>query len=401
MKKATLPRIVWVLGAVSFFMSLSFELGHVLLPMLLVGTMGMSVTALGLVEGMADAMSFMIKVLSGALSDYLKRRKWLVLLGYVLAALNKPFFPLANLPAMLVAARLLESLGRGIRSAPRDALVADMCSPTVRGACFGLRQSASTFGAVMGALLALGLMFWSEGNIRLILWFPVLPAWIAVALVIFGIHEKKRTPRKPSLQAFPLRWRELRKFSTYYWLIVIIIALFSMVQFRSAFILLRAQQAGLEPRWVPGVIVVMYLAYSLSAYPIGKISDRIERGFLLACGLVLMILADLLFGFGHSLALLLLGVVIWGLHMGFIHGILAALLAEAAPAELRGTAFGISNLASGVCIVMGSAGAGWLWDHLGSAASFLIGALLALIPLLLCFLVLRFKKLERHIGSKY
>ncbi|BBO59890.1 MFS transporter [Mycoavidus sp. B2-EB] len=400
MKQATLPRIVWVLGAVSFFMSLSFELGHVLLPMLLVGTMGMSVTALGLIEGMADAMSFMIKVLSGVLSDYLKRRKWLVLLGYGLAALSKPLFPLAHLPTMLVAARLLESFGRGIRSAPRDALVADICSPAARGACFGLRQSASTFGAVMGALLALGLMFWSGENIRLILWFPILPAWIAVALVLFGLHEKKRAPHKPSLQSFPLRWRKLRKFSTYYWLIVTIIALFSMVQFRPAFILLLAQQAGLEPRWIPGIIVVMYLVYSLSAYPIGKISDRIERGVLLACGLVLMILADLLFGLGHSLALLLLGVILWGLHMGFIHGILAALLAEAAPAELRGTAFGISNLTSGVCMVMGSAGAGWLWDHLGSAASFLIGALLTLIPLLLCWLMPHAKKLGRN-SSKH
>ncbi len=396
MIKDGLPRIVWVLGAVSFFMSVSFELGHVLLPALLVGTMGMSVTTLGLVEGIADAMSFMIKVLSGAISDYLRRRKWFILVGYSLAALSKPFFPLATGPAMLVSARLFESFGRGVRSAPRDALIADICSPASRGACFGLRQSASTFGAVIGALLAMALMFWSAENIRLILWFPVIPAWIAVILLIFGIHETGRAPSKPSLKTFPLHWRALREFSGHYWVIVVIVALFSMVQLRAAFILLHAQHVGLEPRWIPGVVVVIYLAYSLSAYPIGKLSDHMDRRFLFVFGLVLMILANLLFGLGHSLALLLLGVILWGLHMGFIHGLLAVMLAEAAPKALRGTAFGISNLTSGVCMVIGSVAAGWLWDHLGPSASFLAAAVLALIPLLLCLLVLRPATLYRQ-----
>ncbi len=396
MIKGGLPRTVWVLGAVSFFMSLSFELGHVLLPALLVGTMGMSVTTLGLIEGIADAMSFMIKVLSGAISDYLGRRKWFILVGYSLAALSKPFFPLATGPAMLVSARLFESFGRGVRSAPRDALIADMCSPAARGACFGLRQSASTFGAVIGALLAMGLMFWSAENIRLILWFPVIPACIAVVLLIFGIHETGRASSKSSLKTFPLHWRALREFSVHYWVIVVIVALFSMVQLRAAFILLHAQQVGLEPRWIPGVVVVIYLAYSLSAYPIGKLSDHMDRRFLFAFGLVLMIMANVLFGLGHSIALLLLGVILWGLHMGFIHGLLAVMLAEAAPKALRGTAFGISNLTSGVCMVIGSVAAGWLWDHLGPSASFLAAAVLALIPLLLCLLVLRPATLYRQ-----
>jgi MFS family permease len=382
--RPTIPRTVWALGFVSLFMDLSSELVHALLPVFLVTTMGMSVTALGVLEGAAEATAMIVKVFSGPLSDYLGRRKGLLLLGYGLAALTKPLFPLATTPAWVVTARLLDRVGKGIRGAPRDALVADVAPPEIRGACFGLRQSMDTIGAFVGPLLAIVLMLWFADHIRTVLWFAVVPAFVAIGLIAFGVDESGHAPARRAFRS-PLHWRALREFPPGYWLIVGIGATFTLARFSEAFLVLRAQQTGLDLAWIPAVMVVMSLAYSLSAYPVGILSDRLDRRFLLALGMVLLIAADLLLGIGRSVTSVFAGVALWGLHMGFTQGILAAMVSETAPSTLRGTAFGVFNLACGLCMLVASALAGWLWDRFGSSTTFLAGAALVVVPLLLCW----------------
>lgn len=386
-----IPRTVWALGLVSLFMDLSSEMIHAVLPIFLVTTMGMSVTALGVLEGVAEATAMIVKIFSGALSDWLNRRKGLLLLGYGLAALTKPLFPLATSPSVVVTARLLDRVGKGIRGAPRDALVADVAPPEIRGASFGLRQSMDTVGAFAGPLLAIVLMLAFANNIRAVLWFAVVPAFVAIAVLLFGIREPEHAPSPRSFRS-PLHWRTLREFPLCYWFVVAIGATFTLARFSEAFLVLRAQQTGLAITWIPAVMVVMSLAYSLSAYPVGRLSDRLDRRVLLVCGLALLITADLLLGAGTTIAAMFAGVAIWGLHMGFTQGILAAMVAETAPGSLRGTAFGVFNLANGICMLLSSALAGWLWDLRGSPFTFFTGAALAVVPLALCGLAPRHLK---------
>jgi MFS family permease len=380
---ATIPRTVWALGFVSLSMDLSSELVHALLPVFLVTTMSMSVTALGMLEGAADATALIVRIFSGPISDYLGRRKGLLMLGYGLAAFTKPLFPLATSPALAVAARLLDRVGKGIRGAPRDALVADVAPPEIRGACFGLRQSMDTIGAFLGPLLAIALMFGFAGHIRTVLWFAVVPAFVAVGLIAFGIDESGHAPAHRAFRS-PLDWRALREFPRSYWLIVGVGATFTLARFSEAFLVLRAQQTGLNLAWIPSVMIVMSLAYSLSAYPAGKLSDRLDRRLLLALGMALLIAADLLLGMGPWVMSVLAGAAVWGLHMGFTQGILAAMVSETAPATLRGTAFGVFNLACGLAVLLASVLAGWLWDRFGASTTFLTGAALVVAPLLLC-----------------
>ena len=383
--RPVIPRTVWALGFVSLFMDLSSELIHALLPIFLVTSMGMSVTALGMLEGAAEATAMIVKIFSGSLSDWLGRRKILLLLGYGLAAFTKPLFPLAASPAMVVAARLLDRVGKGIRGAPRDALVADAAPPEIRGACFGLRQSLDTVGAFAGPLLAIVLMLAFADHIRIVLWFAVAPAFAAIALILFGIREPEHAQAEHRFRS-PLHWRALREFSLRYWFVVAIGATFTLARFSEAFLVLRAQQTGLDAAWIPSVMVVMSLVYSLSAYPVGILSDRLDQRLLLACGLALLAIADVVLGSSTSTVVVLSGVAIWGLHMGFTQGILAAMVAETAPASLRGTAFGVFNLACGICMLLASAIAGGLWDRHGAPATFFMGAVLAVVPLIMCAL---------------
>ncbi|HHT8903431.1 MFS transporter [Burkholderia cenocepacia] len=383
-KKPAIPRTVWALGFVSLFMDLSSELVHALLPVYLVTTMGMSVAALGVLEGAAEATAMIVKVFSGAISDWLGRRKGLLLLGYGLAALTKPLFPLAGTPAVVVTARLLDRVGKGIRGAPRDAMVADVAPPEIRGACFGLRQSMDTIGAFLGPSLAIVLMFWFADHIRTVMWFAVVPTFIAIGVIAFGIDESSHVPVRRTFQP-PLHWRALREFPARYWFVVVIGATFTLARFSEAFLVLRAQQTGLDLAWIPAVMVVMSLAYSLSAYPVGILSDRLDRRLLLAIGMALLIAADLLLGIGKSIPSMFIGVAVWGLHMGFTQGILATMVSETSPATLRGTAFGVFNLASGMCMLPASAIAGGLWERFGASVTFLAGAALVAIPLCLCW----------------
>lgn len=392
--RIAIPPPVRMLGLVSLFMDLSSELIHALLPIFLVTTMGMSVAALGWLDGAAEATAMIVKIFSGSVSDWLGRRKALLLLGYGLAAVSKPLFPLAGTPATVAAARLIDRAGKGIRGAPRDALIADIAPPEIRGACFGLRQSMDTIGAFAGPLAAIVLMFWFSDHIRTVLWFAVVPAFIAVGLIAFGIEEPAGDGASRRFRS-PLHWGALREFSGHYWLVVVLGAMITLTRFSEAFLVLRAQQTGLNIAWIPGVMVVMSLAYSLSAYPAGTLSDRVDRRVLLACGLVLLIAADVILGMSASIITVLIGVALWGLHMGFTQGILAAMVAETAPKALRGSAFGAFNLASGICMLLASVIAGWLWDHHGASTMFFAGAALALIPLAMCRFAPRIAKRSR------
>ncbi|KWA77418.1 MFS transporter [Burkholderia ubonensis] len=383
--RPAIPRTVWALGFVSLLMDLSSELVHALLPVYLVTTMGMSVVALGALEGAAEATALIVRIFSGAISDWLGRRKALLLAGYGLAALTKPLFPLAHGPGLVIAARLVDRFGKGIRGAPRDALVADVAPPEIRGACYGLRQSMDTVGAVGGPLLAIALMFVFADHIRAVLWFASIPAFATLAVLMFGVREPAaaRAGRAGPFRS-PLDRRALRMFSARYWYVVAIGATFTLARFSEAFLVLRAQQTGMELAWVPSVMVVMSVAYTLSAYPVGVVSDRLDRRALLAIGMALLIAADLLLGARADAATVLTGVAVWGLHMGFTQGILAAMVADTAPAEWRGTAFGLFNLASGVAMLLASAIAGWIWQRFGAPATFFTGAAIVVVPLAMC-----------------
>jgi MFS family permease len=377
-----IPRTIWALGLVSLFMDVSSELVHSLLPLFLVGTLGASMLTVGLIEGLAEASALLVKVFSGALSDFIGRRKGLLLLGYGLAALSKPLFPLAGSAETVFIARLLDRIGKGIRGAPRDALIADVAPAEIRGACFGLRQSLDTVGAFLGPILAILLMLWFSGDITQVLWFAPIPALLAVVTLWAGVSEPARPARALALRS-PVRLQSLARFSKAFWWVVGIGAVFTLARFSEAFLLLRAEQLGLPAAWVPLVMVVMAAFYMLSAYPVGKWSDRIERSTLLGASLLLLILADLLLAWADSVGTVLFGVALWGLHMGFSQGILAALVADTTPAELKGSAFGLFNLVSGIAVLLASATAGWLWQAHGAAVAFYAGAALAAIALLL------------------
>ncbi|MDA7088289.1 MFS transporter [Pseudomonas sp. SA3-5] len=377
-----IPRTIWALGLVSLFMDMSSELVHSLLPLFLVGTLGASMLTVGLIEGLAEAAALLVKVFSGAFSDFIGRRKGLLLFGYGLAALSKPLFPLAGSAETVFVARLLDRIGKGIRGAPRDALIADVAPAAIRGACFGLRQSMDTAGAFLGPILAILLMLWLSGDITLVLWFAPIPALLAVAVLWGGVSEPARPASARPLRS-PVRLKSLAQFSTAFWWVVGIGAVFTLARFSEAFLLLRAAQLGLPLAWVPLVMVVMAAFYMLSAYPAGQWSDRIERSTLLGASLLLLILADLLLAYAESVITVMFGVALWGLHMGFSQGTLAALVADTTPAELKGSAFGLFNLVSGIAVLLASATAGWLWQSYGAAVAFYTGAGLAAAALLL------------------
>jgi len=380
--RPAIPRTIWILGFVSLFMDLSSELVHSLLPVLLVGTLGVSVLTVGIIEGIAEATALIVKVFSGAISDFVGRRKGLMLLGYGLAALTKPLFPLATSVETVFVARFLDRIGKGIRGAPRDALVADVAPTAIRGVCFGLRQSMDTVGAFLGPALAIGLMIAFSGDIHLVLWAAVVPAAICVALIIFGIHEPAHDASQHRFRA-PIHWNVLRQFSSAYWGVVAIGALFTLARFSEAFLILRAQQTGFSASWVPLVMVVMALFYMLSAYPVGHWSDRVSRRALLSMGLVLLIVADLVLARADSVAMTIVGVALWGLHMGFSQGLLAAMVADTAPQQLKGSAFGVFNLVSGLSMLIASVLAWWLWQVYSAAVTFYAGAAISALALLL------------------
>jgi len=370
-----LPAGIWVLGFVSLLMDVSSELIHSLLPVFMVSTLGISMLTVGLIEGAAEATALVVKVFSGALSDYWGKRKPLTVLGYGLGAISKPLFALAATSGLVFTARLIDRVGKGIRGAPRDALIADIAPPAMRGAAFGLRQSLDTVGAFLGPLLAIGLMLLWANDIRAVFWVAVIPAFLAVALLVFAVREPHRAPGE-SL-GNPIRRENLRRLGADYWWVVAVGAVFTLARFSEAFMVLRAQEGGLAMAWTPMVLVVMSAVYSLGAYPFGKLADKASHQALLAGGLAVLIAADLLLAAANSGPLLWGGIALWGLHMAMTQGLLATMIAQAAPADLRGTAFGVFGLVSGLAMLLASGVAGFLWDQWGAPVTFLAGAVLA------------------------
>ena len=375
-----IPAGIWALGMVSLLMDVSSEMIHALLPIYLVTVLGTSTLTVGIIEGIAEATGSIVKVFSGALSDRLGRRKLLAALGYGLAAFTKPVFPLAPSVAWLIAARFVDRVGKGIRGAPRDALLADISPAHLRGASFGLRQSLDTAGAFIGPLLAILLMWLTASNFTAVFWFAVIPAFLSMGFMIFGVAEPDRPAERRKVR-FPLSLTELRRLGPAYWLVVAVATVFTLARFSEAFLVLRAQATGLPAMLVPAVMVVMNVVYALAAYPAGVLSDNGSRLRLLVIGLLLLVAADVVLAFAPGIAAVMAGVALWGLHMGFTQGLLSTLIADTAPPELRGTAFGMFNLLTGLALLAASIVAGALWDAVGPRGTFLAGAAFALIAL--------------------
>ncbi|PPD43701.1 MAG: MFS transporter [Methylocystis sp.] len=375
-----IPPSVWALGFVSLFMDFSSEMIHALLPIYLVGAMGASMAQVGAIEGIAEATASVVKVFSGAVSDWFGDRKRLAIMGYGLAALTKPMFPLAPNVAWVTAARFIDRVGKGIRGAPRDALVADVTPPELRGAAFGLRQSLDTVGAFLGPAVAVVVMWATVDDIRAVFWVATIPAVVAVVILAFGVVEPSETrPARPA--RFPLHIEALRGLDGAFWLVVAVSAVFSLARFSEAFLILKAQAAGLPDALAPLVLVVMNVVYAASSYPAGVFSDRGDRMTPLAAGLVMLIGADATLAYAQSLPMVWLGVGLWGLHMGLTQGLFSALVADAAPSGLRGTAFGVFNLTGGAALLVASFAAGKLWDLYGPWAAFAAGGAFAAMTL--------------------
>lgn len=375
-----IPRGVWVVGGVSMLMDISSESIHSLLPLFMVTTLGTSVLVIGLIEGLAEATALFIKVFSGAISDYLGKRKGLALLGYGLDALSKPFFALASSSGMVLGARLMDRAGKGIRGAPRDALVADITPPELRGAAYGLRQSMDTTGAFLGPLLAVGLMLLLHNDFRAVFWIALIPGFLSVALLYFGLKEPK-TPVEHK-RTNPIKRENLTRLGKSCWWVIGLGAVFTLARFSEAFLVLRAQQSGVPLALIPLVMVVMNVIYSFSAYPFGKLSDGMSHTRLLQWGLVVLIAADVVLALSTHWTGIIVGVALWGMHMGMTQGLLAAMVAKTAPADLRGTAFGLFSMVSGVGLLMASVGAGAIWELWGAEYTFYAGAVICLLTLL-------------------
>ena len=375
-----IPRGVWVVGGVSMLMDISSESIHSLLPLFMVTTLGTSVLVIGLIEGLAEATALFIKVFSGAISDYLGKRKGLALLGYGLGALSKPFFALASSSGMVLGARLMDRAGKGIRGAPRDALVADITPPELRGAAYGLRQSMDTTGAFLGPLLAVGLMLLLHNDFRAVFWIALIPGFLSVALLYFGLKEPK-TPVEHK-RTNPIKRENLTRLGKSCWWVIGLGAVFTLARFSEAFLVLRAQQSGVPLALIPLVMVVMNVIYSFSAYPFGKLSDGMSHTRLLQWGLVVLIAADIVLALSTHWTGIIVGVALWGMHMGMTQGLLAAMVAKTAPADLRGTAFGLFSMVCGVGLLMASVGAGAIWELWGAEYTFYAGAVICLLTLL-------------------
>jgi MFS family permease len=371
-----IPGGIWALGFVSLLMDVSSEMIHSLLPLFLVAEMGVGALAVGLIEGVAEATASITKVFSGALSDRLGKRKLLALWGYGLAALTKPVFPLAATAGWVFFARFTDRIGKGIRGAPRDALVGDLSPMALRGAAYGLRQTLDTVGALAGPLLAILLMIAFAGDMRAVFWMAAIPAFGAVLLLVLAVRDPPARPDR-AVRRNPLRKEAMRNLGRGYWILVLVAGFLMLPRFSEAFLLLRGGEGTLTLAFVPLVLVAMNAAYSLTAYPAGRLSDRVGRRGLLAGGYLVLVLADIVLALAGDAATVLGGAVLWGVHMGMTQGILAALVADTAPSHLRGTAFGVFHMVGGLCLLLASVIAGALWQAFGPGATFGVGAIAA------------------------
>lgn len=370
------PRGVWALGFVSMLMDTSSEMVLSLLPVYLVTVLGASTLSVGIIEGIAEATASLSKIFSGVISDAIGKRKILTVIGYGLSAVTKPIFPLARSIEWIIAARFIDRVGKGIRGAPRDALMGDLTPPEVRGASFGLRQSLDTFGAFLGPLLAIGLMIFTADNYKFVFWVAAIPAFAAVALLVFMVEEpQKKENSKAGNNKF--EWKKLGSLELMFWIVVVMASVGTLARFSEAFLILRAQSVGLGAAWMPMVFVVMNLVYAFIATPVGILSDKLGRKGLLALGYFVLLLADAVLAFASTIATVFVGIVLWGVHMGMSQGLFSAMVADTAKSEQRGTAFGIYNFATGISLLIASVIAGWLWDIAGPKATFAAGGIFA------------------------
>ena len=381
---STLRRIpggVWIIGFVSLLMDISSEMIHSLLPLFMATSLGAPVVIIGLIEGVAEATALCVKVFSGVISDYIGKRKGLAVLGYGLGALSKPLFALASTSGMIFSARMIDRVGKGIRGAPRDALVADVTPPEIRGAAYGLRQTLDTMGGFLGPLLAVGLMLLWSNDFRAVYWVAVVPAFLAVALLFCGLHE----PSTPVVTARtnPIKKENLKRLGVDCWWVIGLGGVFTLARFSEAFLVLRAHEVNIPLALIPLVMVAMNIVFSFTAYPFGRLSDSTSHRRLLQMGLMVLIMADLVLALSHSWVGIIVGVALWGVHMGMTQGLLNTMIAHTAPADLRGTAFGLFSLLSGLGLLIASLGAGLLWDIWGSASTFFAGAMICVLTLIL------------------
>lgn len=370
---ARIPRTVIALGLVSFFMDVSSEIIHSLLPLFMTGALGMSVALVGLIDGVAESTASISKVFSGYISDRMGRRKPLILLGYGLSALTKPLFPLAGGVGAILFARFADRVGKGIRGAPRDALITDITPAKIRGRAFGLRQAMDTVGAVLGPLLALGLMALFTGDMRAVFWVATLPAVLAVVCVLLGVEDQPskgiRGKGRP-----PIDLKDLRRFDRGFWFLVALGVVFTLARFSEGFLVLKAHADGLPIMFAPLVLVVLNIVYSAGAYPAGVLADRMSATLLMVLGLAALVVADLFLALGHGLSASFTGIGLWGVHLALTQGLLSKLVADHAPPELRGSAFGLFNLMTGLAMLLASIMAGLVWDRISPSATFMVGA---------------------------
>ena len=370
---ARIPRTVIALGLVSFFMDVSSETIHGLLPLFMTGTLGMSVALVGLIDGVAESTASISKVFSGYISDRLGRRKPLILLGYGLSAVTKPLFPLAGGVGAILFARFADRVGKGIRGAPRDALITDVTPAEIRGRAFGLRQAMDTVGAFLGPLLALGLMALFAGDMRAVFWVATLPALLAVVCVLLGVEDKPSGATRGNVRP-PINLKDLSRFDTGFWLLVALGVVFTLARFSEGFLVLKAHAEGLPIMFAPLVLVALKVVYSAGAYPSGVLADRMSATLLLVLGLAALVVADLVLALGHGLGASFIGIGLWGVHMALTQGLLSKLVADHAPPDLRGSAFGLFNLMTGLAMLLASLTAGLVWDQISPSATFLVGA---------------------------
>ena len=376
-----IPRNVWVLGIVSLLMDLSSEMILSILPIFLVTGLGISVLSLGLIEGLAEGVASMIKAFSGALSDYLKKRKILMVIGYGLSALTKPFFALASTATWIFAARFVDRLGKGIRGAPRDSLIADSTSTKIRGTAYSLRQTLDTLGALLGPILAIVILFLTTNNFRLVLWFAVLPAVLCIVVLIFGVKEstiKKNIPRKKLYFLF----KNFLKITPVIWLFFLTVFILNLGHFSEAFLLLRSQEIGLKVSFIPIVFVVMNAAYATVAVPFGHLADKVGFFILIVYGFLILVLSNIILALTNSIEWMFVGIIFWGIHLGMTQGLLLAMVAQLSPLELRGTSFGLFHAITGVALLIASLIAGYLWQYYNSGLIFIVSAIITSVGIM-------------------
>ena len=392
--RARLPAGVWALGLVSLFNDVSSEMIHGLLPVFLVSVLGAGTVMVGLIEGLGEAVAAITKLFSGVISDRTGKRKPLVVAGYSLATLSKPFFALAPAAGWVLSARIMDRIGKGIRGAPRDALIGDIAPPEMRGAAYGLRQSLDDIGAVVGPLIAMALMWASGDNFRLVFWVALVPGLAAVALLILYVEEPE-AQRAPAKERPRTEWRAIGGLGRAFWGIVAAGGVLTLARFSLAFVILRAQDRGLALALIPMVLILVHLVASFASYPMGLLADRANKRMLLVAGFLVLILADMMLALGQGLTAIMIGIALWGLHLGVSQGLLAALVAETAPSELRATGFGVFNLINGLTLLLASLVAGILWQQFGPAATFWTSGAVAATGLV-AFLALGARQGKKH-----